>query len=101
VAAGDVERHDDPVAHPERASLGADLLDDPHELVPEHVTALEEGRQHAVEVQVRTADGRGRHPQDDVVGVLDGRIGDGIDADIVGTVVGQGSHGGLRRAVST
>ena len=90
--AGDVERHDDPVADLQVAGLGAALHDHAHGLVAEHVTRGQEGSEHLVEVQVRAAD-RGRRDLDDhVVGLLDGGVGDGLDAHVAASLPGQCSH---------
>ena len=73
--------------------LGADLLDDPHRLVAEDVALAHERAEDLVEVQVGTADA-GRRDADDRVGrLLDGRVGDGVDADVALAVPGDSSHG--------
>lgn len=50
--AGDLERDDDPVADGHFRHFAADLLDDPHRLVPEDVTLAHEGAERCVQVQV-------------------------------------------------
>src|SRR6202012_3289464 len=64
----------------------------PHRLVAEYVTRLEERAEHAVQVQVRTADrGRG-DPDDDVVRLLDRRIRDVGDFHVLSPLPGQCPH---------
>jgi hypothetical protein len=93
VPAGDVERDHHPVARPHvRRRLRADLLHHAHRLVPEDVAPVEEGPEHVVQVQVRTADrGRG-YPHDRVGGLFDLRVGDLFDADVLGGVPHHGLH---------
>ena len=91
VAAGDVERDHDAVAD-ERGDLRADLLDDPHRLVAEHVAGVQERRQHGVEVQVGSAQpGRG-DADDDVGGVLDRGVRNLVDADVADALPCQCFH---------
>ena len=91
-AARDHERHDDAVARRDPDDGAADLLDDAHRLVPEDVAAMQERREHVVEVQVGPADrGRG-DPHDRVGGLLDARIGDLVDGDLGRALPGECSH---------
>ena len=55
-AAGDVERHDHPVAWSDVGDVGADLLDDAHRLVPQDVPWGEKWSKDLIEMQVRPAD---------------------------------------------
>ena len=48
--------------------------------------------EHLVQVQVRAADAGRRDPDDRVGRLLDGRVGDGVDADVVRAVPGQCLH---------
>src|SRR5215211_3583637 len=92
-AAENRERHDDAVADLERAlGLRADLHDLAHELVADDVAVLHPWHVAVVEIQVRAADGTGRHPDDSVAGVLDLRIRDLVAADVGGVVPNQGFH---------
>ena len=76
----------------------ADLDDLAHEFVAEHVAGLH-GRHLAVhQVEVRAADGAGRHLDDDVAGILDLRIGNRVAADVALAVPAQCLHGGSPRA---
>jgi hypothetical protein len=65
-AARDVERHDDPVPRTQPGDLGADLFDDAHRFVAEHVAFVEERSEHFVQVQVRPADAGRGHAHDHV-----------------------------------
>ena len=103
VPARDVEGHDDAIADRQVVHPGAHGLDDAHRLVAEHVAGLEERAEDLVEVQVGAAQpGRG-HADDRVGRLLDGRIGDGVDAHVALSMPGQGLHlmlrsvGGSRR----
>ncbi len=72
--------------------LGADLLDHAHRLVAEDVAGVDERAEDLVEVQVRAADA-GRGDADDRVGrLLDRRVVDGVDADVVRSVPGHCLH---------
>jgi hypothetical protein len=53
VPAGDIKRNHHPVSGPQTGDVRADLLDDPHGLVPENVAGLEERAEHSVQMQVR------------------------------------------------
>ena len=75
-----------------RRDVGADLLDDPHELVAEHVTGLQVGGQRAVEVQVRPADRGGGDADHGVGGLLDDGIGYLRHTDVLDAVPGECSH---------
>jgi len=55
---GEVEGHDHTVAGGHGVDLRADLLDVSHGLVAEDVAFVEEGAEHLVEMEVRTADSR-------------------------------------------
>lgn len=75
VAAGDLERHHDPVARGEVRDPGADLLDDAHRFVSEDVARCHERCEHLVQVQIGAAQAC-RGDADDRVGrLLDPRIG--------------------------
>ena len=92
MSARDVERHDDAIADREIVDPRADGLDDAHRLVAEHVTGVEKRPHHLVEVQVRAAQA-GRGDADDRVGrLLDGRVGDVVDADVAPAMPGQCLH---------
>ena len=92
VPAGDVERDHDAVARGQLGDAGAGLLHDPHRLVAEDVALVDERAEDPVEVQVGAAQARRRDPDDHVVGILDARIGDVVDADVLDAVVGQRLH---------
>src|SRR5690606_10024233 len=92
-AAGDVERHHDAVAGAQPVDVRADLLDDAHELVTEHVPAVEVGAQHAVEVQVGAADGGGGDADHRVGAHLDTRIGNLLHPHVLGALPGECLHG--------
>ncbi|MNV78289.1 hypothetical protein D3C71_1717710 [compost metagenome] len=91
-AAGDHERNDHAVSDVQVGHGAAGVLDDAHEFVAEDIARFGLRDLAVVEVQVRAADGGGRYPQDDVVIVLDDRVRDVVDPDIVAAVIGQCSH---------
>ncbi len=91
-AAGDHERDDHAVAWADCCNPSAHFLDNTHELMAENVAMLGLRNLAAIEVQVRPADGRGRHAQDNVVGLLQDRIRNGVDLDVMGAVIGESSH---------
>ena len=93
VAAGDGEGDHHAVALLHRVHRRADLLDDAHELVAHDVAGLHARHLAAPEVQARAADRGGRHPQEDVVAVLQDGIGDALDAHVLGAVIDQCLHG--------
>ena len=72
--------------------LGAHLLDDAHRLVTEHVAGLEERPEHLVEVQVGAAQPGGGDPNDGVRGLLDARVGDLLDPDVLVALPGKCLH---------
>jgi hypothetical protein len=92
VPAGDVERDHDAVADRQLGDAGARLLHDAHRLVAEDVALVDERPEDLVEVQVGAAQARRRDPDDHVVGILDARIGDVVDADVLDPVVRQRLH---------
>ena len=92
-AAGNGERHDDPVADRQlRRRPGTDLDDLAHELVTEDVAFHHGGDVAVVEVEVGAADRRQRDAHDGVVRVDDLRIGDLVDAHVVHAVPDHSLH---------
>src|SRR3954449_6761775 len=89
-----------PRLHP--VDLRSDLLHDPDRLVADDVALLHLDDLAAVEVQVRSADRRGRDPDDRVGRFLDGRVVDLVDADVLFAVPNDCSHErrGTRSAAS-
>lgn len=82
VAAADVEGDDHPVSRADLRHVRPDLLDDAHRLVAQDVAGVQIRPEEFVQMQVGPADtGRG-DPYDDVVRLLDPRIGDGFHPDI-------------------
>ena len=80
------KRHHHPVAdlHFALVDVRADLFDDAHRLVAEHVAGLHERNKPVHEVEVGTADaGRGNF-NDSVPAVEDLRVGDPFDRNLVG-----------------
>jgi len=61
--------------------------------MPKNVAVLHGGNLASIQVQIRSANGGGRHPQYDVVGGFDNGIGDRFDFDVTGTVVSHCAHG--------
>ena len=82
MAARDVERDHHPVARFEVVDLGADLLDDAHRLVPEDVALVDERAEHLVEMQIGSAEPRGRDLDDRVGRLLEPRVGYFVDAHV-------------------
>ena len=73
--------------------LGPDLHDLAHVLVAEDVAHAHERRQRLVQVQVRAADVRRRHPDDRVRGLLHEGVGHLLDAHVPLSVPGHCLHG--------
>lgn len=82
LAAADREGHDDPVADPEIGDLRAELDDLAHVLMAEDVAALHRRLIAVEKMQIRATDGAGGDPDHGIAGVLDRRIGDGVDANV-------------------
>jgi hypothetical protein len=82
---GPGERGDHQVAGREPGHLGADVFDDPEELMA-HGAALVRGRHAVVGMQVAAADRRPQHANHGVGGLVDLRIGPVLDADVAGAV---------------
>ena len=93
-AAGDRERHDDPVAHFQIADAAADLDDLAHRFMAEHVAALHRGNHAVIDVEVGTADRAGGDFDDRVAGVLDLRVGHALAANVMLAVPSQRFHCG-------
>ena len=91
-AAGDGERHDDPVADLELLVLRADLDDLAHGLVAEDVAALHLRDDAVEDVQVGAADGAGRHLDDGVARMLDFGIRHALAAHVALAVPDQSFH---------
>lgn len=91
-AVGPHEGRDHQVTAPDRAHLGAGLLDDAEELVPDPLARLP-GRLAAVRPQVAAADAGAQHPDHGVGRQLDDGLGHVLHAHVVGGVDGGGAHG--------
>jgi hypothetical protein len=63
--------------------VGAGLFDNAHELMA-HDHVFELRKETIVDVQVRTADGGGGHPQNDILWMLNARIIHVIDFNVTG-----------------
>src|ERR1700687_6020332 len=91
VAAGGEEAGDHTVARLETLDLGAHVLDDADELVAEQLA-----RAHrdvpVVHMQIRTADGPERDPDQDVARILDRWLGNVHELDLTLTLKGQRLH---------
>jgi hypothetical protein len=91
-SAGDREGHDDAVTLLVLGDAAAHLDHLTHRLVTDDVTLFHGGHETVVEMQVRTAD-RGRGDlDDDVGGVDDLRIGNGVDTDVFLAVPNERFH---------
>ena len=93
-AAGDRERHDDPVpdAQPIRIDARADLDHLAHELVAHDVAVLHRGHVPVDQVQVRAADRGGGDPHDGIAAVQDLRVRHVPDLDLVAARPGVRPH---------
>ncbi len=89
-AAGNRKRHHHTVAALQLRHADADILDDAHELVPEHVAGLHSRNLAAIDVQVRAADRGGGHAQRDIVGLGQHGVGNRFDANVFRSVIAQG-----------
>ena len=92
LAAGDRERHHDAVADFELLVFGADLDHLAHGLMAEDVALFHRGHDAVEQMQVRAADGAGRHLDDGIASVLDLGIRHGLAANVVLAVPGQRLH---------
>ena len=79
------EAGDDPVARLDAADMGSDLLDDTRELMAEDGAGLDRDPL-VVEVEVRPSDRRRGDPDQSIVRVLDRRLGDVVDANLLETL---------------
>ena len=70
----------------------AGFFHDAHEFMAENVTVFGLGDFAAVQVQVRATNGRGSHPQNEVVIFFNDRVRHGIDFDVMSAVVSECSH---------
>ena len=92
LAAGDRERHDDPVTDLELVVPRPDLDHFAHEFVAHDVAGFHAGHQAIVEMDVGAADRGARHPDDGIPRRLDLRIGDVVAADVGPAVPAQRAH---------
>ncbi len=91
-AVGPDEGRHHQVAGPEPAHLGADRLDHAQELVPDPLTGLPFG-DAPVGPQVAAADAGQHGAHDGVAGLADDRVGNLLDAYVVGSLDNGGAHG--------
>ncbi|MNH27059.1 hypothetical protein D3C79_871520 [compost metagenome] len=91
-AARDHERDHHPVTGAYGCHCATNVFDDPHELVAEDIARLDQRDLATIQVQVRAADGRGGHPQKDIVIFLQVRFWHVVDTDIASAVIGQCAH---------
>ena len=92
MTAGNVERDHHPVALPKLPNLRPDLLHDPHRLVTEDVTRVEERTEYLIEVQIGATDTGRRHPDDRIGRLLDLRIRDLVNAHVTRSVPSNCLH---------
>src|SRR5690606_27238492 len=95
-AAEDVERPQDPTTDLEVLHRGAELLHHPDEYMADDLPNPGVRHQTVVDVDVGTADAGPGDADDRVVGMLDFRFGDVLDAHPARATVGRGQHGVLR-----
>jgi hypothetical protein len=91
-AARDRKRHDDAVAHLQLRVLVADLDDLAHEFVSENIASLHRRNVAVEQMEIRSADGGRCDPHDRVAWIENLRIGNPLDADVVGGVPDQCFH---------
>jgi hypothetical protein len=94
-AAGDHRGDGHAIAGPDAAHLGAGLLDDPDELVPEDVARVHVRHGVVIKVQVRAADAGMGHTHDGVRRLLQGRRGALLDLDALCSLPDDRLHGSL------
>ena len=92
VPAGDLERQHHAVAGLQVPGFAADLLHDAHRLVTEDVALAHERTERFVQVQVGATDVGRRDPYDRVRRLLDDRVRNRVDADVLRTVPGHCPH---------
>ncbi|MNL43009.1 hypothetical protein D3C87_1654990 [compost metagenome] len=92
VTTSDDKRNDDtiPALHLGHRTPG--VFDDAHEFMAENVAVFDCGNLAAIQVQIGTANCSGRDTQNNVVGLLDDRIRNGFNPDLVGAVISHCSH---------
>jgi len=92
VTTGDDKRDHHPVAFLQRLHFPARLHHFAHELVAKNIAVFNFGDLPAVEMQIRSADRRGRYAQDNIVRLFNNRIGDILDTNMMWTVVRECFH---------
>src|SRR4028118_958740 len=95
MAAAYVERDHYTVAGLDVLDVAADLLDDPHRLVPDDVPLAHKRGELGVEVEVRPADGARGDAHYGVGGLLDDRVGNVVNPYVFLAVPDYGLHGSL------
>src|SRR3546814_10123386 len=90
--AGDLEGHDDAVAHRHPGEVAAHRLHDAHRLVAQDVAGAHERLERLVEVQVGSAEATGGHADDRVGRLLDQRVGIPLAADVALVVPDECLH---------
>ena len=95
VAAGNDEGHHHAIADGDAGHRRTRLDDFAHKFMAEYLAMLGTGDLAAIEVQVRAANRRGRHAQDNIVRLLQNRIGNGLNAYPVRAMIGQSSHNNI------
>ena len=98
-AAGDDERYDDAVTLLEFRHRAADLDDDPHRLMAEHVAFLHLDHVTVVKMQIRPANRSGSDFDDRIRRFLNHRIGNRINANVRFAVPTESSHFRLRASL--
>jgi hypothetical protein len=94
LSACDGEGDHDAITAREVLHVAADFFDHAHELVAEH-HGLGLWKRAVVDVEIRAADGGGRHADDRVARMFDLGIGLVVDRDVFGRVKNQGLHRSL------
>ena len=92
VSAGDDKGDHHPVAFSQRLHFPARLHHFAHELMAKNIAVLNFRDLAAVEMQIGSADRRGRYAQDDIVRLFNDRVGDILDTNMMWTVVRECFH---------
>ncbi len=92
VTAGDNKGDHHAIAFLQVLHLSTALDNLAHKFMSKNITVLHLRDLSAIEMQIGAANRRGRHAQDDIVGLFNDGIGDIIDSNMVRTVVSECFH---------
>ncbi len=92
VSAGNDKRDNHPIAFTNRGDVRTGVHYFPHKFMAENITMVRAGDLSAVKVQIGTADRRRRDAQNNIVRRLKGRVGHGVNADMMGAMISECFH---------